>query len=180
MSGEGADRARRPEQGELGRDEIHAVLARNRLGRIAYCRGDAIHIEPLHYVYSGGWIYGRTSQDTKRDMSGDTGLPVAFEVDEVDGLFDWRSVIVHGGFYTLSKGGTAWERDERHKAIEILRTLVPGAFTPDDPTPTKDVVFRIAVQEVSGRSVSTADSAARSARASAETARLPAAAGAQG
>jgi len=145
----------KPEFRELTGEEVHRILTRNHLGRMAYSRGNVIDIEPIHYVYAEGWLYGRTSRGKKLNTTGEQWWPVAFEVDEVEGLFDWRSVVVHGGFYTLSAEGAEWERRERERAVELIRTLVPEAFTPDDPTPGRDVVFRIAVQEVSGRSATT-------------------------
>jgi uncharacterized protein len=129
---------------ELDRGEMYTLLARNNVGRVAYARGSRIDIEPMHYVYSDGWIYGRTSRGNKLKMVGESWWPVAFEVDEV----------VHGGFYTLSEDGAAWERAERERAIELLRQLTPEALTDADPTPFRSVVFRIAVQEVSGRAAS--------------------------
>jgi nitroimidazol reductase NimA-like FMN-containing flavoprotein (pyridoxamine 5'-phosphate oxidase superfamily) len=88
-------------------------------------------------------------------MTGGGWWPVAFEVDEVEDLHRWRSVVVHGGFYSLDPEGPSWERAELEKAIEILRTLIPATFTEEDPTPTRTVVFRIGVQEVSGRASGT-------------------------
>ena len=136
---------------ELSRSEIDALLARNNVGRMAYSRGAHIDIEPVHYVYANGWLYGRTSPGRKLDMLSREWWPVAFEVDEVDDLFRWRSAVVHGGFYTLDPAGATWEREEARKAIELLRTLVPETMTDDDPVPFRSVIFRIAVQEVSGR-----------------------------
>jgi hypothetical protein len=59
--------------------------------------------------------------------------------------------VVHGGFYTLDPERSAWEREEWERAVEILRTLIPETLTESDPTPHRSVLFRIAVQEVSGR-----------------------------
>ena len=140
-----------PQIRQMEREEIHALLARNHVGRVAYARGTQIDIEPLHYVYSGGWLYGRTSRGAKIETTGDSWWPVAFEVDEIVGLFEWRSVVVHGGFYTLDPERSAWEREEWGRALEILRTLIPETLTELDPTPHRSVLFRIAVQEVSGR-----------------------------
>lgn len=140
-----------PEFRKMTREEVHALLSRNHVGRMAYSTGTEIDIEPIHYVYNEGWLYGRTSRGARLRKIGETWWPVAFEVDEVEGLFDWRSVVVHGGFYTLSPTGATWERKEYERAVELLRTLIPETFTPADPTPFRDVVFRIAVQEVSGR-----------------------------
>lgn len=131
------------------------MLSRNHVGRMAYARGGHIDIEPVHYVYANGWLYGRTSPGRKLEMTGTDWWPVAFEVDEVEDLFRWRSVVVHGGFYTLDPAGSVWEREEAAKAITLLRTLIPETFTDADPVPFRRVLFRIAVQEVSGRTAST-------------------------
>ena len=137
---------------DLTRAEIDALLARNNVGRMAFVRGNHIDIEPIHYVYANGWLYGRTSPGRKVDFTAREWWPIAFEVDEIDDLFHWRSAVVHGGFYTLDPEGAAWEREEARKAVELLRTLIPETFTDRDPVPFRNILFRIAVQEVSGRS----------------------------
>lgn len=140
---------------ELDRAECEALLARNCVGRVAYSYRDRVDVEPIHYVYHDGWLYGRTTIGTKIDRI-ERNRWVAFEVDEVDGLFDWRSVVVHGGFYLLSPEGPDWEREAWATALAQIRTLVPQAFSPDDPTPFRTLVFRIAVQEITGRAASPA------------------------
>lgn len=150
---------RAPQIRALEPDEIEAILARNHVGRMAYGRGGRIDIEPIHYVYADGWIYGRTSPGAKLEATGFSWWPVAFEVDEVDALFRWRSVVVHGGFYTLMADGADWERAEWRRALETLRRLLPETLTAQDPTPFRDVLFRIAVQEATGRQVEPAEEA---------------------
>jgi uncharacterized protein len=135
----------------LPRHRCEAILARNHVGRIAYSRGSRIEIEPIHYVYADGWIYGRTSPGPKTEMTGPDWVPVAFEVDETENLFRWRSVLVHGGIHTLPI--TDSEPDAAHwrKAVALLRSLIPQTLTEADPTPHRTVVFGIRVDEVSGR-----------------------------
>ena len=143
----------------LERPDIDPLLARNHVGRIAYGRGDRIDVEPIHYVHAHGWIYGRTSRGAKYATVGETWLgwwPVAFEVDEVEDLFRWRSVVVHGGFYGVDP---ELDREVRAHAVELLRTLLPEMLAADDPVPFRDVVFRIAVQEVTGREAYVAEPA---------------------
>jgi nitroimidazol reductase NimA-like FMN-containing flavoprotein (pyridoxamine 5'-phosphate oxidase superfamily) len=152
----------------LDHDECVAILSRNHVGRLAYARHGRVDIEPLNYVYHEGWLYGRTSHGAKIDATGTTWAPVAFEVDEVEELFRWRSVVVHGGFYSLEDGGAEVLRDDRRRGVELLRTLVPDTFTGADPVAFRTVVFRIAVQEVAGREAVPGDAPA------------PAAAGEQG
>lgn len=139
---------------ELSREECTAILGRNHVGRLAYTRGNQIDIEPVHYVYEEPWLYGRTSEGRKLEMTGYTWWPVAFEVDEVDGVFRWRSVVVHGGFYTIPPRGSHWEEDAWAHGVELLRGLVPATLQEGDPFPHRVIVFRVSVQEVSGREAS--------------------------
>ena len=134
----------------LDRAECEQLLARNHVGRLAYASQNHVDIEPLHYVFHEGWIYGRTSHGTKMDAVGYTWWPVAFEVDEVEEIFRWRSVVVHGGFYTLDDEDRV-QGEEWARGVELLRTLVPETFTEDDPVAFRTVVFRMAVQEATGR-----------------------------
>jgi uncharacterized protein len=136
---------------QLSRDECEEILARNHVGRLAYARANRVDIQPIHYAYADGWIYGRTSEGKKLEMTGYTWWPVAFEVDEVEELFRWRSVVVHGGFYTLPYLGAHWEVEEWKRGVEALRTVVPETFGPDDPVAFRNIMFRVAVQEVTGR-----------------------------
>jgi nitroimidazol reductase NimA-like FMN-containing flavoprotein (pyridoxamine 5'-phosphate oxidase superfamily) len=144
----------RPVFREMSREECEALLARNHVGRLGYARGNVMDIQPVHYVYDAGWLYGRTSEGTKIQTTGYAWHPVAFEVDEVEDLFRWRSVVVHGGFYTLPFHGVEWEVAEWKKGVELLRTLIPETFREDDPVPERTILFRIALQEVSGREAS--------------------------
>jgi uncharacterized protein len=126
------------------------LLRRNNVGRLAYARANRIDIQPVHYVYADGWIYARTSSGAKIEMIDPRWWPVAFEVDEVQSLFRWRSVVVHGGLYTLHPDGTAEQGEIWEKALAALRTLVPETLRENDPVPHRTIVFRIAVQELTG------------------------------
>lgn len=139
---------------ELSRSEIDAILARNHVGRIGYARQNKVEIRPVHYVYSGDWIYGRTAFGAKYEALVETAhewWPVVFEVDEVDDLLNWRSVLVHGGFYAIRAEASPADREIWEHAIELLRTLFPSALGIDDPMPALTTLFRISVQEASGR-----------------------------
>ena len=138
----------------LDREEIDAILARNHVGRIGFARGGRMDIQPVHYVFSDGWIYGRTSYGSKYVALGETAYgwwPVVFQVDEVEDLFRWRSVLAQGGFYILSGERGEADLDIWEQAPALLRTLVPETLAENDPVPFRTVLFRIAVQEASGR-----------------------------
>ena len=141
----------RPRIRALDREECERILARNRVGRLAYARQNRVDIEPLHYVFDNGWIYGRTSHGTKLLVTGEEWWPVAFEVDEVEDVFQWRSVVVHGGFYVIDEYGADWEAGQWRRGVELLRQIIPETLAEGDPVPHRRVVFRIALQEVAGR-----------------------------
>jgi nitroimidazol reductase NimA-like FMN-containing flavoprotein (pyridoxamine 5'-phosphate oxidase superfamily) len=138
----------------LSRPECDAILERNNLGRLAFSFHDRVDIEPMHYVHDNGWLIGRTSYGAKLSTLRHSPW-VAFEVDEVAGLFDWRSVVVHGVFDILTADGPAANVQRWEHAIEALRRLVPATAAPGDPVPFRTVVFRIGVDSVSGRESTT-------------------------
>jgi nitroimidazol reductase NimA-like FMN-containing flavoprotein (pyridoxamine 5'-phosphate oxidase superfamily) len=140
--------------GELTRAECDALLAQNHVGRVAFTFHDRVDVEPVHYVYADGWLHGRTAPGTK--LATLLHHPwVAFEVDEVKGLFDWRSVVVHGAVYLPQADGSPSDREAYAGTLEQIRTLVPDALETNDPTPWRFVLFRIHVDEMTGRYAST-------------------------
>lgn len=135
---------------KLERGEIEEILARNNVGRIAFTMHDRVDIEPINYVFDSGWIYGRTSHGAK--LATIAHHPwIAFEVDEVKGLFEWKSVVVKGAFYLVDADTSARQDPAFTRGVELLRKLIPETLTAHDPTPFRHSVFRIHLDEVTGR-----------------------------
>jgi nitroimidazol reductase NimA-like FMN-containing flavoprotein (pyridoxamine 5'-phosphate oxidase superfamily) len=107
-----------------------------------------VDIEPVHYVYDGDWLFGRTSTGAK--LATLLRRPwCAFEVDEVRAMFDWSSVVVKGSFHILDPAtGSA---DTYGRALEMVSRLLPETFTPADPAPHRTILFGIFIQAVEGR-----------------------------
>lgn len=139
---------------ELSRAESDEVLKRNHVGRVAFTFHDHVDIEPVHYVYAEGWLHGRTAPGAKIAVLRHHPW-VAFEVDEVKGLFDWCSVIVHGAVDIPDENGSALEREAYAKTLGYVRTLVPEAMHSADPSPGRVLAFRIHVDLVTGRLATT-------------------------
>lgn len=131
----------------LSEEQSRALLERATVARLAFSLHDKVDIEPIHFVADGGWVFGRTSAGTK--LAALLHHPwCALEVDEVEGLFDWSSVVMKGTFYLLDpmdSSGT-YERAER-----LLAGLIPGTFTSHDPVPSRNIVFGIHINEITGR-----------------------------
>lgn len=144
----------RPTFRELDPTACMAILDRHHVGRMAFGHKDRVDIEPIHYVHHDGWLYGRTGPGTKMEVV-TRNRWVAFEVDEIDALFDWRSVVVKGGFYLLRADGSPDEQAIYQKGVEVLRRLVPETMTADDPFPDRAIIFRIHIDEMYGREAST-------------------------
>ena len=135
---------------KLDRDEIEHLLARNNVGRIAFSLHDRVDIEPINYVFDSGWIYGRTSHGTKLSTIAHNRW-VAFEVDEITGIFQWSSVVVKGAFYLVGADTSMHQDPAFTRGVELLRALIPQTMTASDPTPFRNSVFRIHLDEVTGR-----------------------------
>ncbi|MDQ6886204.1 MAG: pyridoxamine 5'-phosphate oxidase family protein [Gemmatimonadota bacterium] len=139
-----------PKFRELDDRESRELLARNHVGRMAYALHDRVDILPIHYVCDDNWIYARTSPSHKLAVLQHNKW-VAFEVDEVEGLFNWRSVVVRGGLYLLGDDTPVADPAARERALELLRSLLPETLEANDPVAFRTILFRVAVQELSGR-----------------------------
>ncbi len=140
----------RPTFRELSPAECEAFLRRQLVGRFALSHKDRVDIVPIHFVYDDGWIYGRTAAGMKLEMVTHNRW-VAFEADEVKGLFDWQSVVIKGGLYLLRSEGSDHERALYEKGVTLMRTIIPEAMTPADPLPERAILFRIHADEITGR-----------------------------
>lgn len=131
-------------------EEIAAFLRSNHVGRLAYAFRGHVDIVPVHYVYHDGWLYGRTSVGPKLEMLAHSHW-VAFEVDEVRESPEWTSVVVHGTFRPIDPEGSGADRETAELAVSLLRELYPEALTDEDLTPYRTTLFRIHVDEATGR-----------------------------
>ena len=135
----------------LSREECLALLARQHVGRLAFSFKDRVDIQPIHYVYEDGFLYGRTSEGAKLTTIAHNRW-VALEADEVRGVFEWRSVVVRGAFYVLQlDGGSADASRIAQHAASLLGAVIPDTLRPGDPAALRTVLFRIAVDEITGR-----------------------------
>ncbi len=141
---------RGPRVRELTARQIACVLGRNTVARVGFMNGKRMEIAPVHYVIEDGVMYGRTAGGSKsRAWRGDVSVVV--EVDEVDDLFNWRSVVIHGSMDIVRGVGPGAEPFAYLKAVAAIRRLIPAAFTERDPMPYRSYVFRITPSEMSGR-----------------------------
>jgi nitroimidazol reductase NimA-like FMN-containing flavoprotein (pyridoxamine 5'-phosphate oxidase superfamily) len=143
--------------GQLTNNQIDTLLISSLSGRLGCCADDKPYVVPIAYAYHQSYIYSHTREGTKVEMMR-RNPNVCFEVDQIDNLANWRSVIVEGTFEEL-KG------EEAEEAMQILKTrLTPfqisvySLFLWDIQTKrlstkpqSAEVIFRINITEKSGR-----------------------------
>lgn len=139
-----------PALGSLDPRRCEDLLRRNDVGRLAFTMQDRVGIVPVHYAYDEGWIYGRTEPEGKL-VPILRNRRVAFEVDEIEGMFSWESVVVHGSLYLIEADASEQEKAAYDKALRLLRRILPTTLGKADPVPFRDQLFRISVSEMSGR-----------------------------
>jgi nitroimidazol reductase NimA-like FMN-containing flavoprotein (pyridoxamine 5'-phosphate oxidase superfamily) len=135
---------------QLDRRECEALLAAHHVGRLAYSFRDKVDIEPIHYVFADGHVYGRTQFGAKVNVLAHHPW-VAFEVDDVREVFHWRSVVVHGRIMFPDPAGSPTDIEDYERGVAAFQRLVPTAFTEHDPTPHRELVFVLKIQEITGR-----------------------------
>ena len=140
----------RPEFLVLSREDCLKVLELNRVGRLAFMNGPSIDIEPLGYVSRGDWLFFRSSYGTKLEALSHNPF-VAFQVDQIASPTSWASVVAHGTVYMLPPDGGPVEKREYGRAVEALREVIPAAFTADDPTPQRETVYGLHIDNLVGR-----------------------------
>ncbi len=140
---------------DLEFNEIEAMLQAHQFGRLAFTFRDRVDIEPISYVYEDHWLYGRTEPGTKLTVLAHHPW-VAFEIDDVRGPFDWRSVVLKGTVYFVERDGSDGLDEIFERTVRALRRLTPAALTDQDPTPGRLVLFRMHIDEMHGRAAMTA------------------------
>ena len=142
--------SRKPVFTTLTADECHVVLGRNHVGRVAFLNGTVVDIEPVHYTATDAWLFIRSAKGTKLEAFAHSPY-VAFEVDEIDAPFDWRSVVAHGTIYVMSESGVRIDRVEFERALRALRSFIPQTLTRGDPTPFRRTIYGVHIDRLTGR-----------------------------
>ena len=99
--------------GELTKSQIENLLYSNRIGRLGCHANSITYVVPITYAYDGTYIYGHTKEGMKIDMMR-KNPKVCFEVDSMENMSNWRSVIAWGEFEELT------DPEDREKGMQIL------------------------------------------------------------
>ncbi len=144
--------------GELDEMQMNHFLLSQAVGRMACTEGDKPYIVPVTYVYDGKDIIGQTKEGKKLDMLR-KNPNVCFEVDAMQNMANWQSVIINGTFHELK--GKAAEGARKYLFNHMWPFLTSATIHPheheaslsgvDDSNRIKPIMFKIKVKEKTGR-----------------------------
>ena len=131
--------------------ECRSVLTKHNTGRLAFTFHDRVDIETINYVViDDATLAFRTVPGSKVDAFRHHPW-VAIEIDEVKGLQEWKSVVVHGTIYPVSDVGTPYDRATYTRVMKGLRYLMPSAKRDDDPPADRPIALAFHIDRLRGR-----------------------------
>lgn len=137
---------------ELSREQMERVLHREVIGRIGCHAEGKTYVVPITYVYDGDSVYGHSAEGLKLQMMRKNPR-VCFEVDHLENLVNWQSVIAWGEFEEL-KGQEALAGMQ--KLVNRLMPLMSSETA--QPTHGQNAgasgqasIYRIRLEEMTGR-----------------------------
>ena len=144
--------------GELNDQQIETLLKQQVTGRIACHANGVTYIVPVNYVYDGTYIYSHSSAGKKIDMMRHNSQ-VCFEVDEIQSIFRWQSVVAWGTFEEVV------DLEEKQRIMQgLIHRIMPLSVNPanhpshgitesdnDVGIDVELIVYKIAIAKKTGR-----------------------------
>ncbi|QEN13818.1 pyridoxamine 5'-phosphate oxidase family protein [Mycolicibacterium sp. ELW1] len=136
--------------GELDDRQIEEILHAEVIARLGCIADGQVYVVPVTYVYDGTYVYGH-SMDGAKLLAMRTHPQVCVEVEQVDDLSNWRSVIAWGVFEECE--GAEWDAGMALLVARImpLLTLPEGQPPPDHASLRRGSVYRIRLGTKTGR-----------------------------
>ncbi|HEU4573805.1 MAG TPA: pyridoxamine 5'-phosphate oxidase family protein [Chitinophagaceae bacterium] len=143
--------------GDLNDKQMDAVLQSQVIGRIG-CHADGVtYVVPVTYAYDGKFIICHSREGKKIEMMR-KNPQVCFEVERVENMTNWQSVLIQGKFEEL-KGDDA-EIALQQLMNRVLPLMISETAHPVDPGSSNNrrqnrsfaaIIFRIRIKEKTGR-----------------------------
>ncbi|WP_100609868.1 pyridoxamine 5'-phosphate oxidase family protein [Confluentibacter lentus] len=143
--------------GDLKKSQIEHLLYSQVIGRVGCHADNMTYIVPITYAYDGNYVYGHTKEGMKINMMR-KNPNVCFEVDVIENMSNWRSVIAWGKFEELK---TLEERKMgMQKLMDHISPIITGETTIQHAMTDshgkyietlQGVVYRIKLIEKTGR-----------------------------
>ncbi len=136
--------------GELDQGQIDQLLRSEAVGRLGCHAEGRTYVVPISYVYDGENIYGYSIDGMKLHLM-QRNPEVCFQVDHIQNLSNWQSVIAWGTFEALE--GAAAAHGAKLFAQHGLTLIASGqSFHRVGETDSQHIiVYRVRLTEKTGR-----------------------------
>jgi hypothetical protein len=147
--------------GTLDDSDIEDLLKTERFGRIGCSSQDRAYVVPISYAYDGEAVYGHSIDGLKLKMMRENP-EVCFQIDSVEAVNNWRSVIAWGRYEELTGPDAMRGLKLLMARFSSLLGLDPNAPPPPHGPravghghaagmPADAFVYRIVLREKTGR-----------------------------
>jgi nitroimidazol reductase NimA-like FMN-containing flavoprotein (pyridoxamine 5'-phosphate oxidase superfamily) len=139
---------------ELDSTECVALLQRTTLGRLACSHRDQPYVVPILFSYDADLkcVYGFSPIGQKVRWMRENPK-VCLEVEDIDDRNHWKTVVVVGRYHEIHEEPR--EAAARRRAERLFQQRhewwLPGAAKVDSKPWERAVMFRIAIEQMSGR-----------------------------
>ncbi|HZY82571.1 MAG TPA: pyridoxamine 5'-phosphate oxidase family protein [Cyclobacteriaceae bacterium] len=99
--------------GDLTQEQIDQVLHMSLVGRLGLINKDQPYVVPVSYAFDGEFVYCHSREGFKI-TSMRKNQKICFQVDIIDNLNSWRSVLVVGKYEEIKT------ENERKAAVQLL------------------------------------------------------------
>ena len=143
--------------GQLNETQINNLLISQSIGRLGCVNGKNPYIIPVTYAFDGKNIFGQMREGMKLDIMR-KNPNICFQVDMINNMANWQSVILTGVFQELKGKEAIKARDYLYNTVMPLMTsatihahehAVSGKI--DDSNRIKPVMYKLKIKEKSGR-----------------------------
>ena len=137
--------------------EIDTVVRQQVIARLGCYADGKVYVVPVSYAYDGNYFY-LISRDGKKIETMRKNPSVCLQIDDMQNMSSWQSVILWGEFEELT------EPEDRNYALnqlmnrmtpmfssEIFRITPHWPFPEDQPESIPGIVYRIKITEMTGR-----------------------------
>jgi len=135
----------------MSKGEMTALLLRVGFGHLGCTRDGHPYVVPMNYAYDGEQLYFFTTEGTKTEIIA-ANREVCFQVEEIADPAHWRSVMLIGDAYKITKS------DELERAMQLISennpTLTPALNQTDIGAwhrSNKIAVYRVQPTGIYGR-----------------------------
>lgn len=142
----------------LTADQIDHILKSQMIGRIGCSVRGKTYVVPIAYVFDGKYIYAHSKEGMKIKMMR-KNPSVCFQLDVIDDMVNWRSVILWGKYEELTSAPLQVKAvkllQDRFTPVTISESPKPASSVGRRPgkveKPQRAVLYRILVLEKTGR-----------------------------